>query len=134
MGINNQQDIWNSTDMDFDSFVKDIKTNNWNVFGAEVYQNGVLKHSYGDTSGLHEIYSATKTVLSVAVGIVYDEGQLDLDRPITDYLPEDKLRALPAEQFDSFTKISVRRLLTMSVSRRWRPLPLPEVNHERQTA
>ena len=115
MGINNQQDIWNSTDMDFDSFVKDIKTNNWNVFGAEVYQNGVLKQSYGDTSGLHEIYSATKTVLSVAVGIVYDEGLIDLDRPITDYLPEDKLRALPAEQFDSFSKISVRRLLTMSV-------------------
>ena len=115
MGINNQQDIWNSTDMDFDSFVKDIKTNNWNVFGAEVYQNGVLKHSYGDTSGLHEIYSATKTVLSVAVGIVYDEGLIDLDRPITEYLPEDKLRALPAEQFDSFSKISVRRLLTMSV-------------------
>ena len=101
--------------MDFDSFVKDIKTNNWNVFGAEVYQNGELKYSYGDTSEPHEIYSATKTVLSVAVGIVYDEGLIDLDRPITDYLPEDKLRELPAEQFDSFIKISVRRLLTMSV-------------------
>lgn len=115
MGINNQQDIWNSTDMDFDSFVKDIKTNNWNVFGAEVYKDGALKYSYGDTSGLHEIYSATKTVLSVAVGIVYDEGLIDLDRPITGYLPEDKCRALPPEQFDSFSRISVRRLLTMSV-------------------
>ena len=76
--------------MDFDRFVKDITDNNWNVFGAEVYQNGELKHSYGDTTGLHEIYSATKTVLSVAVGIVYDEGLIDLDRPILDYLPEDK--------------------------------------------
>lgn len=101
--------------MDFESFVKDIKTNNWNVFGAEVYKDGALKYSYGDTSGLHEIYSATKTVLSVAVGIVYDEGLIDLDRPITDYLPEDKCRALPPEQFDSFSRISVRRLLTMSV-------------------
>lgn len=101
--------------MDFDSFVKDIKDNNWNVFGAEVYQNGELKHSYGDTTGLHEIYSATKTVLSVAVGIVYDEGLIDLDRPILDYLPEDKCRALPQKQYDCFKKISVRRLLTMAV-------------------
>ena len=48
--------------MKFDQFVKDIQDNNWNVFGAEVYENGELTHSFGDTSGLHEIYSATKTV------------------------------------------------------------------------
>ena len=55
--------------MDFDSFVNDIESNGWNVFGTEVYENGSLSHSYGDTNGLHEIYSATKTVLSIAAGI-----------------------------------------------------------------
>lgn len=101
--------------IDFDGFIKDIKDNEWNVFGTEVYQDGGLKYSYGDTSGLHEIYSATKSVLSVAVGIVYDEGLIDLDRPVTDYLPEDKCRALPLKQYECFKRISVRRLLTMSV-------------------
>ena len=28
--------------MDFEGFVSDIKRNNWNVFGAEVYENGEL--------------------------------------------------------------------------------------------
>ncbi len=101
--------------MDFDGFVKDITDNQWKVFGAEVYQNGALKYSYGDTFGLHEIYSATKAVLSVAVGILYDEGRIDLDRQITAYLPEDKCRSLSGGQFDRFSRISVRRLLTMSV-------------------
>ena len=55
--------------MDFDQFVQDITENKWNVFGTEVYESGKLTHSFGDTSGLHEIYSATKTVLSVATGL-----------------------------------------------------------------
>ncbi|MCR5094873.1 MAG: DUF4298 domain-containing protein [Lachnospiraceae bacterium] len=101
--------------MDFDGFVKDITTNQWNVFGTEVYQNGELKYRYGDTQGLHEIYSATKTVLSMAVGILYDEGLIDLDCPITEYLPAENCRSLPREQYDCFHRISVRRLLTMSV-------------------
>lgn len=101
--------------MDFDGFVKDITDNKWNVFGAEVYQDCSLKYSYGDTTGLHEIYSATKSVLSAAVGIVYDEGLIDLERPITDYLPEERCRTLSGKQYDCFKRISVRRLLTMSV-------------------
>ncbi|MBR2750617.1 MAG: DUF4298 domain-containing protein [Lachnospiraceae bacterium] len=102
--------------MKFDQFVKDIQDNNWNVFGAEVYENGELTHSFGDTSGIHEIYSATKTVLSVAVGILYDEGRIDLDRSILEYLPSEKHLSLSKEQKARWEKISLRRLLTMSVS------------------
>ena len=29
--------------MEFERFVEDIKNNNWNVFGVEVYENGELK-------------------------------------------------------------------------------------------
>ena len=79
--------------MNFKKFISDIEQNNWNVFGTEVYINGVLKHSYGDTDGLHEIYSATKSILSIAAGIFFDDGLIDLDRPVTDYLPKDKVGA-----------------------------------------
>ena len=56
--------------MNFEAFVSDITTNGWKVHGAEVYENGVLTHSFGDTTeNVHELYSITKSVLSAAVGI-----------------------------------------------------------------
>ena len=94
--------------MDFGLFVNDIEKNGWNVFGTEVYQDGTLIHTWGDTrDGLHELYSATKTVLSVAFGIVYDRGLIGLDDPILKYI------SVPAKP--CWEKITVRRLLTMSV-------------------
>ena len=101
--------------MDFDAFVKDITDNNWNVFGAELYSHGQLIHNFGDTEGLHDLYSMTKTVLSVAFGIAYDEGAIGLDDSVLKYLPSKYTDALPEDQSDVFRKITLRRLLTMSV-------------------
>ena len=54
------------SNMEFEKFTDDIEKNKWKVFGVEVYENSVLTHSYGDTCDcIHEIYSATKSVLSV---------------------------------------------------------------------
>ena len=103
--------------MDFEGFVKDIEGNHWKVFGVEVYENGELSHSYGDTEeNLHELYSATKTVLSIAVGIVYDMGLIDLEKSFLEYMPAEKLAKMPAKQKEKFEKITIRRLLTMSVA------------------
>lgn len=102
--------------MNFEAFVKDIEDNQWNVFGVEVYENGELTHSYGDTQeNLHELYSATKTVLSIAVGIVYDMGLIDLDQSILEYLPKEKVAKMSKKQLETFRVITVKRLLTMSV-------------------
>ena len=102
--------------MNFDAFVNDIVTNGWNVFGAEVYEDGKLIHSFGDTTdNVHEIYSATKAVLSVTVDIAKEDVKFDIDKPITYYLPKNRLEALPEEQRRTFDILSVRRFLTMSV-------------------
>lgn len=102
--------------MNFDAFVKDITDNRWNVFGVEVYENGRLTHSFGDTcEGIYDLYSCTKTVLSIAVGIAYDEGLLDLERCVLDYLPKEKVGKMTGVQKEAFSKITIRRLLTMSV-------------------
>ncbi len=94
--------------MDFNSFVNDIEKNGWNVFGAEVYENGKLIHAWGDTlDRIHELYSATKTVLSVAFGILYDRGLIGLDDPILKYISE------PAKR--CWENVTVRHLLTMSI-------------------
>ncbi len=94
--------------MNFNAFVNDIEKNGWNVFGTEVYENGRLIHAWGDTQdGIHDIYSATKSVLSIAFGILYDKGLIGLDDPILKYINE------PAKP--GWEKVTIRRLLTMSL-------------------
>ena len=102
--------------MDFEAFVKDIIDNKLNVYGVEVYENGILTHSFGDTEGIHDLYSATKTITSIAAGIAYDEGKIDLDETVLTYLPEDKVSKMPEVQYNIWKKITLRRLMTMSVA------------------
>ena len=102
--------------MNFDSFVEDIQNNNWQVYGVEVYEDGSLTHTYGDTKEkLHDIYSATKAVLSIAVGIATDEKLFDISKSVLHYLPQDKVEKISEEQRSSFEKITIQRLMTMSV-------------------
>lgn len=102
--------------MDFEKFINDIEKNEWAVFGVEVYENSVLTHSYGDTcNNIHEIYSATKSILSVAFGIAYDRGLVDVQKSVLEYLPASKIRKLSEKQKNVFSKITLQRLLTMSV-------------------
>ena len=102
--------------MDFDAFCSDITSNGWNVFGTEIYENNVLTHSFGDTTeNIHEIYSITKSILSAAVGIAYDEGKFDIDRIVLDYLPKENVEKMDPERKEEFGKITIRRLLSMSV-------------------
>lgn len=103
--------------MNFEQFISDIELNNWNVYGVEVYKDGNLIHSYGDTKdGIYDIYSATKSVVSIAIGIAYDRGLIDFNSSILEYLPDDKVNSLSMKQRSIFKKITIQRLLTMSVS------------------
>lgn len=102
--------------MNFEKFVDDIVKNKWAVFGVEVYENFALTHSYGDTQDcIHEIYSATKSVLSVAFGIAYDRGLVDVQKSVLEYLPATKVDKLSETQRKIFALITLQRLLTMSV-------------------
>jgi len=102
--------------MDFDAFVRDIEENNWNVFGAEVYKDGKLSAEYGDTvQSKFPIYSATKTILSIAVGIASDQGKFDVEKTVLAYLPEETVKQMSKEQRAVFQNITIQRLLTMSV-------------------
>ena len=103
--------------MDFEAFTKEITQNNWRVYGAEVYRHGRLLHRWGDcTAGLHPLYSVTKSVLSLAVGIAEGEGEIDLTRPVTDYLPAAALARMSGKQRQTFAPLTLHRLLTMSAA------------------
>lgn len=101
--------------MNFESFISDIVDNHWNVYGVEVYEKGLI-HKYGDTCrNKYPIYSATKTILSIAVGIAYDQGKIDLGKSILDYIPGKNLSTMSDVQRRTFEKITLHRLMTMSV-------------------
>jgi len=103
--------------MNFEKIVEDIKKNNWNVFGVEVYVDGKLLHSYGDTIDTrYPIYSATKTITSIAVGMAVDDGKLDINKSILEYLPTDVVNSMPEKQVEVYKSITTKNLLTMSVS------------------
>ena len=103
--------------MNFNAFVNDIEENQWSVFGAEVYVDGKLVHQYGDTTThRYPIYSATKTITSIAVGMAIDEGKLDIHKSVLEYLPESATSKMSKPQLEIYKHISTKRLLTMSVS------------------
>ena len=102
--------------MDFDSFIDEIQANAWNVYGVEVYEDGKLSHTYGDTAeSLYDIFSATKAILSIAVGIATDEGIFDIGKSVLYYMPKSKVENISSEQKAVFGKITIQRLLSMSV-------------------
>jgi len=101
--------------MDFQAFVQDITQNHWQVYGVEVHQHGQLLHRWGDWEGLHPIYSATKSILSMAVGFAVEEGRIDLSAPVTEYLPKAALEGMTSLQRQAYAAITLHRLMTMSV-------------------
>lgn len=103
--------------MDFDAFVHSIISNQWQVYGAEVYSGGQLSHSFGDTRDTrYPIYSATKSILSIAVGIAVDQGKLDLQRCVLDYLPGRFVSEMTQAQRTLYKTVTLHRLLCMSVA------------------
>lgn len=102
--------------MNFDAFIKDITEKKLEVYGVEVYKDGELLHSYGDTKkNIYDIYSATKSVLSIAVGIACDRGLFDINKTILDYLPISIISKMNIEQKKTLAALPITRFLTMSV-------------------
>lgn len=67
-----------------------------------------MTHPYGDTTKhLYDIYSVTKSVVSIAVGILYDRGLFSLDKSILAYLSKSKVGVLSVEQRQSFEEVTV---------------------------
>lgn len=101
--------------MNFEAFINDINNNNWNVHGVEVYERGKLLHSWGNTQTKFPIYSATKSILSLAMGIAWDRGLVDFSKSVLEYMPKEAVEKMSVKQVAKFKQISLHRLMTMSV-------------------
>lgn len=98
-----------------DNFISRIENEHWKIHGFEVYKNGELVKSYGNTTDRFPIYSITKSLLSFAVGIAENEGLIKLNESVCKYLPEEYLNSLTEEKYNAFDQLTIERLLTMSV-------------------
>ncbi len=102
--------------MDFQGLVSEIELNKWSVHGIEVYQHNKLVEAYGDTTeSRYPIYSATKTITSIAAGMAVDDGRLGFSDYLLKYIPEESKSKLSEEQLNHYSVIRIRDLLTMSV-------------------
>ena len=58
---------------------------------------------------LHRMFSVTKSMVSLAIGLLADEGKLSLDDHIVDYFPE----KLPEHVHPYIKALTIRNMLTM---------------------
>ncbi len=63
------------------------------------------------TTYRHETYSLCKTLTGLAVGLLYDEGKIDLDTPAYRYIPSHRMPTMLSSRTRAIT---VRHLLTMT--------------------
>ena len=75
--------------MNFQGFIDNIKQNQWELHGIEVFQNGQIVEQYHPNPGRHPIYSATKSITSLAVGMAVDEGRFDIHAPLYEYVKDE---------------------------------------------
>lgn len=101
--------------MSFENFVNDIEKNNWKVHGIEVYENNELVNRWGNTTSKFPIYSITKSILSVALGIAWDRNLIDFSKPFTEYLPKEYKSKLSNKRLEFYKPVTLHRLMTMSV-------------------
>ncbi len=99
-----------------EAFIQKVKDNNWPIYGIEVFHQGGIVESYDFVpKGRHPIYSATKAFTATAVGLAVEEGRFSIEAPIYDYVKDELPGELSEEQLQILHKLSIKRLLTMSV-------------------
>ena len=86
-----------------------------NVYALTVMQNGSVAAAI-DPDTRRPVYSATKSILSIGVGLLQAEGRFDVERPLACYLTGGQLALVPDKKREAFKRLPVTRFLTMSVS------------------
>ena len=100
----------------FSCMLDEIEAAALKVHGIEVYHGGeVLRHMFS-ADIRYPIYSATKTVTSLAVCFALAEGRISLTQPLAELLPQRYLWQMPQQRRAAFSQLPLERFLTMSVA------------------
>ena len=94
--------------------------NIWQIRSLLVFRNGkLIAESYmkdnGDRTNLRPIWSCTKQVTGILAGIAIENGNIHLDKTISDYLPQQ----VSSSQYAEKSTISIENLLMMESGINW---------------
>ncbi len=97
-------------------FITYINQHHYKVHGIVVIQNGekIAEHHF-EPEVRRNLYSATKSITSTAVGIAIQEGYLRLEDSVLQYLEEELPENTSEEHLLHLSKVTLERLLTMSL-------------------
>lgn len=97
------------------AFIDAVEASDLEVHSFMLVRNGkVVAQGWWDPYGpdlRHIMFSASKTVTALGVGIAVDEGRLSLDDRVVSFFPEQVTDSVS----DAMRELTVRHLLTMSV-------------------
>ena len=85
-----------------------------NVCSLMIVKDGRALFSL-DTDTRRPVYSATKSVLSVGIGLLSAEGKIDKSAPLAKYLTAQQLGSIPKNKLEGFERLPITRFLTMSL-------------------
>lgn len=97
-------------------FKSEVIKNRFNIYGIVVIKDGIkIAEHHFIPEERRELYSVTKSFTSTAVGIAIAEGYFSLDDSILKFFKEDIPKNVPQSHLDNLEKVTVKRLLTMSI-------------------
>jgi CubicO group peptidase (beta-lactamase class C family) len=97
-------------------FIALTRDNHLQVYGIVVLQGGKKAAEYHFMpEERRNLYSATKSITSTAVGLAVQEGLLHTEDSILPFFEEEIDGTMSPEQLDRLGRITLERLLTMSV-------------------
>ena len=123
---------WNYSDPEDQGF-NASKLNSLTYFVNSVYpqttsvlvlRNGYIVYEHyfsGDNTSLHHVFSVTKSVTSILIGIAINKGFLkDINQKVLDIFPERKFQNVNAQK----NNITISNLLTMTSGIQWDELSI----------
>ncbi len=86
------------------------------VYGIVVLKDGVkAAEQHFVPEERRNLYSATKSITSLAIGLAIEEEYMKLEDTLLTFFEKDVPKDLPKEHLDNLNKVTVERLLKMSV-------------------
>ena len=97
-------------------FISAIEKDHLPVYGIVVIQDGrKLAEHHFISEERRNLYSATKSITSTAIGMAIEEGYLRLEDNLLSFFEKDLPKGLPEGHLNNLSKVTLERLLKMSV-------------------
>ena len=73
--------------MDFEKIFSEAEKTGMNMYDMSIYQDGHIRdHRFQPCSNCQISYSVSKAFIMTGIGMLYDEGRIDIRRPIISYM------------------------------------------------